>query len=65
MKVSEMREMRTEELGDKLKELQNQLFALHSQAVTENMENIRAVRNARRDIARAKTIIRERELKGN
>ncbi len=64
MKVSEIRELRTEELGDRLEDMQKQLFALRSQSVTEKLENTNAVKNVKRDIARIKTIIRETELKG-
>jgi len=64
MKVTEIRELRPEELGDRLDDMQKQLFALRSQSVTEKLENTNAVKNVRRDIARIKTIIRENELKG-
>lgn len=64
MKASEIREMRADELRDKLDDIQKQLFALRGQAVTEKMENSHAIRNVRRDIARIKTIMRENELKG-
>ena len=64
MKVTEIRELRLEELGDRLEDMQKQLFALRSQSVTEKIENTNAARNVRRDIARIKTIIRENELKG-
>jgi large subunit ribosomal protein L29 len=64
MKASDIRDMRSDELGDKLDDLQKQLFSLRAQAVTEKMENVNAVKNVRRDIARVKTIIREKELEG-
>ncbi len=64
MKVTEIRELRPEELADRLEDKQKQLFALRSQSVTEKLENTNAVKNVRRDIARIKTIIRENELKG-
>ncbi len=63
MKITEIRELRPEELGDRLEDMQKQLFALRSQSVTEKLENTNAVKNVRRDIARIKTIIRENELK--
>ncbi len=44
--------------------LQKQLFNLRSQAMTEKVENVRGIKNLKRDIARVKTIIRENELKG-
>ena len=64
MKASEIREIRDEALGEKLGEIQKQLFSLRSQAVTEKLENSHAVLNLKRDIARIKTVIKERELKG-
>ncbi len=62
MKALEIREMRDQEISDRLDELQKQLFELRSQAVTEKMSNSRAIINCRREIARVKTISREREL---
>ena len=64
MKVSNIRDMRTDERVEKLDGLKMQLFSLRSQSVTEKMENTNAVKNVKRDIARIKTIMRENELKG-
>ena len=64
MKASDIRELRDNELGDKLEELQKQLFELRSQAVTEKLENSMAVKNIKRDIARVKTVLRAKELAG-
>ncbi len=64
MKASAIRDMRKDELAEKLEGLQKQLFSLRAQGVTEKMENTNAVKNAKRDIARIKTIMRENELKG-
>ena len=59
MKAQHYREMSLDELQGKLEELERQLFDLRSQAVTEKLENSKAVINIRRDIARVKTIIRQ------
>jgi large subunit ribosomal protein L29 len=59
MKAQQYREMNAEELKDKLDEMQRHLFDLRSQAVTEKLENSKALINVRRDIARIKTIMRE------
>ena len=59
MKAQTFREMSIDELGEKLEVFQRQLFDLHSQAVTEKIENCKAATNVRRDIARIKTIMRE------
>jgi large subunit ribosomal protein L29 len=65
MKASDIRELRDAELGDKLEELQKQLFELRSQAVTEKLENSMAIKNIKRDIARVKTVLRAKELAGH
>jgi len=61
MKVSQYREMNNEELLSSLEELERHLFDLKSQSVTEKLEDNKAMRNTRRDIARVKTIIREQQ----
>ena len=59
MKARHYRELSPDELESKLEELQRHLFDVRAQAVTEKLENSKAVINVRRDIARIKTIIRE------
>ena len=59
MKAQHYREMSQEELRSTLQELQRHLFDLRSQAVTEKLENSKAIVNVKRDIARIKTIMRE------
>jgi large subunit ribosomal protein L29 len=61
MKAQHYREMSHDELDNKLEELERRLFDLRSQAVTEKLENSKAVTNVKRDIARIKTIMREKE----
>jgi len=60
MKAQHYREMSQDELGHTLEELERNLFDLRSQAVTEKLENSKAVINVKRDIARIKTIMREK-----
>ena len=62
MKASEIRELRDDEICEKLDDVQKQLFELRTQAVTENLENRHAITNVRRDIAKIKTIMKERQL---
>ena len=62
MKASEIREMNPDELVDELGNLQRKLFDIRTQAVTEKLEDPTQLTKARRDVARLKTIIREREL---
>jgi large subunit ribosomal protein L29 len=64
MKIADAREMRPDELQVKLEELQRHLFDLRSQAVTETLENSKAIRNIKRDIARIMTVIRQRQIEG-
>ena len=59
MKAQHYREMSPDELWSKLEELQRHLFDLRSQAVTEKLENSKAIANVKRDIARIKTIMHE------
>ncbi|HLB75307.1 MAG TPA: 50S ribosomal protein L29 [Sedimentisphaerales bacterium] len=59
MKAKNYREMGPDELAAQLEELQRRLFDLRAQAVTEKLENSKAVINVRRDIARIKTIMRQ------
>jgi large subunit ribosomal protein L29 len=64
VKPSQLREMRTDELETTLQDLEKRLFDLRSQAVTEKLENSKAIINVRRDIARVKTVLHEQELRG-
>ncbi len=59
MKAQDYREMSPDELADRLEELRRHLFDLRSQAVTETLENSKAVINVKRDIARLKTVMHE------
>ncbi len=60
MNAKQLREMNQEELQDSLGDLQKRLFELRSQSVTEKLENSKAIINTRRDVARIKTVLRER-----
>jgi large subunit ribosomal protein L29 len=60
MKAQQYREMSYDELDSRLEELQRHLFDLRGQAVTEKLEDSKAITNVRRDIARIKTIMREK-----
>ncbi|MGI6566692.1 MAG: 50S ribosomal protein L29 [Firmicutes bacterium] len=62
MKAEEIRAMSSEELLRKLDDLKEELFNLRFQMVTAQLDNPMRVREVRRDIARVKTILREREL---
>lgn len=65
MKGKEIRELTSQELTQKLDNLKSELFNLRFQLATGQLENPMRIRQVRKDIARVKTIIRERELKIN
>jgi large subunit ribosomal protein L29 len=62
MKMKEMREKETGHLVHELGEQNKQLFTLRTQAVTEKLEDPSQLRKARREIARLKTVLRQREI---
>lgn len=62
MKPSKWRELSDEELHQKVKELSEELFNLRFQLSMGVAKNPARVGQVRRDLARAKTILREREL---
>jgi len=63
MKATEIREKTENELQTELEELKSELFKLRFQLVTNQLENPMKVKEVKKDIARVKTIMRERELK--
>lgn len=64
MKAEEIREWEDTEIVARLAELREELFRLKFRTATMRLENPRLIRSVRRDIARLKTILRERELAG-
>ena len=62
MKTTEYRGMSDEQLGLSLRDLVKNLFHLRFQSATERLETPSEIRKAKREIARIKTIQREREL---
>jgi large subunit ribosomal protein L29 len=62
MTTKEIREKESTALGHELVERQKHLFALRSQAVTEKLEDPSQLRKTKKEIARIKTVIRQREL---
>lgn len=63
MKIEKIREMTEVELNAEFKKLKNELFNLRFQHVTGQLENPIKMRDIKKQIARVKTIIREKELK--
>jgi large subunit ribosomal protein L29 len=62
MKAEELRELTAEELQRKGQELVEELFNLRFQLATGQIENVGRITAVRRDIARVKTIQRQRQL---
>lgn len=62
MKANEIRQMTDGELNSKLSDLKNELFNLRFQLATGQLDNPMRIKAVRKDIARVKTIMREREL---
>ena len=62
MKPAEYRGMSDEQLALSLKEVVKNLFHLRFQSATERLETPSEIHKAKREIARIKTIIRERQL---
>lgn len=63
-KPAQLREMSSEQLDFQLKEEQKKLFQLRFQSATEKLDAPSSLRKFRREIARIKTILRQRELSG-
>jgi len=62
MKASEIREWDETEISARLKELREEQFKLRFQSSMMQIENPGTLKRVRRDIARLRTILREREL---
>jgi large subunit ribosomal protein L29 len=62
MNAEEIRELDETELNARLAELREEQFKLRFASATMELENPKIIQTIRRDIARIKTILREREL---
>jgi len=63
MKASKMVDWTNDELNEKLGDMKGELFNLRFQLATGQLENPLRIREVKRDIARVKTILTQRELK--
>ena len=61
MKVAEIRDLGVDELQQRVKEWDDQLFRLRIQKSMGNAEAAQKVKAMRRDLARVKTVLREKE----
>jgi large subunit ribosomal protein L29 len=64
MKASELRDLDDGELTKRADELANEVFGLRFSNATGELDDTAGLRHAKRDLARALTVIRERELAG-
>lgn len=62
MKASEIRELSVDELELKIKELKEELFQLRFQHAIHQLDNPMRLKAVKKDIARIKTVLRQREL---
>ncbi len=62
MKANEVRKMSVSELETKLTDLKKDLFTLRMQHATNQLDNPVQISLVKKDIARVKTIIREKQL---
>ena len=60
MKVEKIRELKDEELETRVEELEEEIFRARIQKETGQLDHMGKVRNLRRDLARVKTVLRER-----
>jgi len=62
MRADELRDMTEVELAQKLREFKEELFNLRFQHATAQLDNPMRIKEVKKNIARVKTILREREL---
>jgi large subunit ribosomal protein L29 len=62
MKASELRDLTSDEIQKKVASFKDELFNLRFQLATGQLDNPHRISELRKEIARAKTILREREL---
>ncbi|KRM98526.1 50S ribosomal protein L29 [Loigolactobacillus rennini] len=62
MKAKEIRDLTTAEMLDREREYKEELFNLHFQLATGQLENTARLKQVRKNIARIKTVLRQQEL---
>ena len=62
MKIQDIRDLSTQELEDKVKDLKEELFNLRFQNATNQLDNPGRIASVKKDIARVKTVLKEKEL---
>lgn len=61
MKANELNAMTPEQLTAKVDELKKELFTLRFQLATGQLQNTMQITNVKRDIARVKTVLRQKQ----
>ena len=64
LKIEDLRKLSDEELAKKIKDTKEELFTKRMQQASGTLEKPAQLRELRRDVARMKTILKERELNG-
>ena len=62
VKVNEIRNLTTEEINKKIVDAKQELFNLRFQQATGSLEKPSRIKELRHDVARCKTVLREREI---
>lgn len=60
MKAADLRDLTLDELGAKLKEVSEELFNLNFQHSSQQLDNTARLGQAKKDLARLKTVLREK-----
>ncbi len=63
-KAKDLRNLTTEEINNKIKTNKEELFNLRFKQATGNLENSARIKTLRKEVARLKTILKEREIEG-
>ncbi|MDA3812833.1 MAG: 50S ribosomal protein L29 [Candidatus Cloacimonetes bacterium] len=64
MKITELRELTNDEIAQKLHDSQEELFNLRFQKSMNRLENANKIKDIKKDVARMKTLLKEKELRG-
>ena len=62
MKIQDIRDLSTQELEEKIKDLKEELFNLRFQNATNQLDNPVRIASVKKDIARVKTVLKEKEI---
>ena len=63
-RTADIRDLSDEEIREQIAQKQEELFRLRFRGATQQLENPALIKSLRRDVARMRTILREREMAG-